>query len=352
MMIERLAYSQLVSAMATTPVVILLGPVAAGKTTLARAVMDGRNPQYFDLSQPVVRDHMLGLGQGAFAPGQLMVLDGCHHMPGLMPMVQHAAGQGGRFVLVAPYAVDGMDFLTGLAQVVEISGLTLAEVGGDNLTQLWSRGGLPGSFAAVNDPLSLLYRQNHLSDITDHQFAKLGAKGAGDRVRKLLALIAAGQGAVTALRPMAQTLGVDEKTVAADVAVLEDLNILRRLTPLNLQTGKRLVKRPKLFLRDSGLVHALGVGQGASSWAGFVTEQVLTHLPPGAEAGFYKTSAAAEAPLVVVRGGHVWAMKPDVTGGTGGGRGFTNACNDLGANGRWVVGPDNLEAVLANVAAI
>jgi len=206
--------------------------------------------------------------------------------------------------------------------------------------KLWVRGGFPDSFLAPDDATSTIWRENFLRTYLERDVPLLGPRIPAETLRRFWTMLAHAQGGLLNAAEFARALAVDGKTVARYLDLLVDLLLVRRLPPYRANIGKRLVKSPRVYVRDSGLVHALlgiddrdallGHPVAGASWEGFVVENILRAAPDRVKASFYRTAAGAEMDLVLERpGGEVWAIEIKRSLAPGLGRGFHCAREDL-----------------------
>lgn len=290
-----------------------------------------------------------------------MILDEAHRMPGLFPLlrslVDRARRRGrraGLYLLLGSLSPEvsrqAGESLAGRASYLELAPFDLLEVGPEGEEALWLRGGFPESFLAPDDRTSLRWRQDFLRAYVEREIPLLGGRLPGETLRRFLTMLAHLQGELLNLSALSRNLGLDGRTVARYLDLLADLYLLRRLPPLEANVGKRLVKSPKLYLRDSGLVHALlGLADleallahpvVGASYEGFVLENLLRVLPEGAEAYFYRTRAGAEVDLaVLLPGGEVLAVEVKRSLAPRPSRGFRQALEDLRPRRAYVVYP-------------
>jgi uncharacterized protein len=361
-MIRRRAASELTALLEQTPAVVLTGPRQAGKTTLALAVAEGRDATYLDLESEADRarlsDPALYLADHA---DELVILDEIHRAPGLFETLRGVIDQGrregkgvGRFLLLGSAAIDLLaqsgESLAGRVAFIELTPFDLTEVGEERLDRLWVRGGFPDSFLAADGALSLRWRQDFIRTYLERDIPQLGPRIPAETLRRLWTMFAHHQGGLLNAAQLARGLGVSGSTIAHYLDLMVDLLLVRRLPPRLANVGKRLVRSPKVYVRDSGLVHALlgladkeallGHPVAGPSWEGMAIENVLAIAGRGAEASFYRTSGGAEVDLVLGwSDGSEWAVEikrslaPKVE------RGFRSAISDLEPERSFVVYP-------------
>ncbi len=297
--------------------VILTGPRQAGKTTLALELGRRRIALYLDLESEAGRAKLTAAEPYLEAHlDRLVILDEVHRMPELFPLlrslVDRARRQGRRAGL---YLVLGSispevsrqagESLAGRASYMELAPFDLLEVGPEAQDPYVGTGGFPESFLARSDQASLRWRRDFLRTYIERESPALGGgRLPGETLRRFLVMLAHLHGQMLNLPALARNLGVDGRTVSRYLDLLADVYLLRRLPPLEANVGKRLVKSPKIYLRDSGLVHALlGIPDletllshpvVGESWEGFVLENLVRVAPEGAEPYFYRTRAGAE----------------------------------------------------------
>lgn len=306
------------------PAVVLVGPRQVGKTTLARAIAaeDREHPGvYLDLEDPADLDKLADPGAYlAEHRGRLVVLDEIHRMPTLFQVLRGViderirAGQGvGQFLLLGSASVELLrqtgETLAGRVGILELGPFGAQELGLRQIGRLWIRGGFPRSFLAASDHESAIWRANFISTYLERDIPMLGPRIPAETLRRFWTMLAHAQGSIWNAAPLARGLALDGKTVIRYLDLLVDLLLVRRLQPLHVNTRKRLVKSPKTYVRDSGLVHTLlrlddreavlGHPVAGPSWEGFVIETVLRAVPERTEASFYRTATGVELDLVL-----------------------------------------------------
>lgn len=311
---------------------ILLGPRQVGKTTLARSCLADSGGIYLDLeSQRDIRKLSDPEDYLSQRESQLVVLDEIQRVPDLFPSLRSLIDDGrtrglraGRFLLLGSASLEliqqSSETLAGRIAYLELHPLDATEIGSSPVERLWLRGGFPDSFLAETDALSSEYRDFLIRSYLERDLPLFGSRLASGKLRNLWTMLAHAQGGVANISAFARNLEIDGRTMNAHLDLLENLLLVRKLKPWHANTGKRLVKSPKLYIRDSGLVHELlGIGDletlaghpvVGASWEGFVIENLLACAPARTEAYFYRTSAGAEVDLVLkFRTGETWAVE-------------------------------------------
>jgi predicted AAA+ superfamily ATPase len=360
-MIERRLTPALLEAIGDSPAVALLGPRQSGKTTLALQVGKQLGALYLDLESESDRAK---LAQAEYYlaghSDRLVILDEVHRVPDLFPTLRglidrarRAGRDAGQFLLLGSASLDLLkqsgETLAGRITYLELGPLDVLETRPWPLDDLWLRGGFPSSLLARNGSRSLRWRQDFIRTYLERDIPQFGPRIAGETLRRFWTMLAHNQGGLLNAAQFARNLGVDVRTTTGYLDLLVDLLLVRRLAPWHANLGKRLVKSPKLYVRDSGLVHALldipdretllshpVLGQ---SWECFVMENLIT-AAPAATPYFFRTSGGAEIDLLLSwPDGRLWAieikrsMAPKVE------RGFHAACADLEPARRFVVYP-------------
>lgn len=341
------------------PAVALLGPRQVGKTTLAHRIAARRDSVYLDLESPRDREK---LGDPQFYlsghEDQLVVLDEVQRMPelfatlrGLIDTGRMRGKKSGRFLLLGSASVDLLrqsETLAGRIAYIELSPLDVLEVPRKKQADLWVRGGFPESFLAADVARSLLWRDAFIRTYLERDIPQLGPRIPATTLHRFWTMLAHVQGGIFNAAHLARGLAVDGKTVARYVDLLVDLMLVRRLQPFQTNIGKRLVKSPRVYVRDSGIVHALlniadheallGHPVVGGSWEGFVIENLVAAAPPRTVPLFYRSAAGAEIDLLLEMPGHgLWAI--DIKRGLSAlpEKGFYIACNDVKPAKRFVV---------------
>ena len=361
-MINRLLSTRLIDALAHMPAVVLLGPRQAGKTTLALALGEVQGALYLDLESEQDRAK-LAQPELYLADHQdkLVILDEVHRAPGLFPVLRgmidrgrRAGRSGGQYLLLGSASPDLLkqsgETLAGRVAYLELAPLHVLETQSAAMDTLWVRGGFPQSFLASTASRSLRWRQDFIRTYLERDIPQFGPRIAAETLRRFWSMLAHHQGGMLNTAQFARNLGVDAKTAASYLDLLVDLLLVRRLMPWHANVGKRLMKAPKVYVRDSGLVHALlniadkeallshpVVGQ---SWECFVIENILACLPAQVQSYYYRTSGGAEIDLLLAwPDGKLWAIevKRSVTPKLE--RGFHSACATLNPARKFVVYP-------------
>ena len=361
-MIARRSQAQLHNLLAEYPAVALLGPRQVGKTTLALEIADAEDSVYLDLESPADRarltDPELYL---ADYEDRLVILDEVHRLPGLFQSLRGLIDRGrrrgkraGRFLLLGSASMDLLrqsgETLAGRIAYLDLGPFDALEVGGTDLDALWVRGGFPDSFLAADDDRSLTWRENFIRTYLERDVPQFGPRIPAETLRRFWVMLAHTQGGLLNAAGLARGLGVDNKTVSRYLDLMVDLLLVRRLTPWRRNVGKRLVKSPKVYVRDGGIVHALlGLGSKEDvighpvvgmSWEGFVIETLLSVAPNRTEASFYRASGGAEIDLVLtLPGREPWAIEVKRSLDPRPRRGFHSACEDVRPEAKFVVYP-------------
>jgi hypothetical protein len=360
-MITRRASHAIVDHLDHFPAVVLLGPRQVGKTTLALQIAAGRDSLYLDLESAADRARLED-PRAFLAPhaDKLVILDEVHRVPELFGELRGIIDEGrrtgrrrGRFLLLGSASLDLMrqtsESLAGRVALCELAPLDPTEIPAPKLEQLWVRGGFPDSFLSSSERISAQWRENFLRTYLERDVPMLGPRIPAETLRRFWTMLAHAQGTLLNASQFARALGVDSKTVGRYLDLLVDLLLVRRLPPRQANVGKRLVKSPRVYVRDSGLVHALlgladrdallGHPVAGASWEGFVVENLLRLADGRAQASFYRTTAGAEMDLVLEwPGGGSWAIEIKRSPVAALGRGFHAARGDLEPTRTFVVG--------------
>ena len=363
-MIPRFLGEELGDRLKDTPAVVLTGPRQVGKTTLAMAEASWWDAIYLDLESPqdlsklsqpelYLSDHL----------GQLVILDEVHRTPGLFRILRgmidrarRAGRRSGLYLLLGSGSLDLLqqsgESLAGRVSYLELAPLTVSEIGQSRVNEddLWTRGGFPESLLADNESTSLRWRADFLRTYLERDIPQFGTRIPAETLRRLWTMLAHRQGSPSNAAELARNLGMDSRTVAAYIDLMVDLLLVRRLPPWSANVGKRLVKSPRLFVRDSGLLHALlGIGDKESllshpvigaSWEGFAIENLLANCSLEVTGYYYRTSGGAEIDLLLVwTGGTSWAVEIKRSLSPVPGRGFHEARQDLSPERSFVVYP-------------
>lgn len=347
--------------LADVPAVVLVGPRQVGKTTLALELAREWGPSvYVDLESDAdlarLADPELYL---ADHEDELVIFDEVHQVPDLFRVLRGSIDRGrregrraGRYLLLGSASMDLLrqsgESLAGRVSFVELNTLDVVEAGASD--ELWVRGGFPESLLARDDAASMRWRSDFIRTYLERDIPALGPRIPAETLRRFWTMLAHSQGGVLNAAKLARGLGVDGKTVARYLDLLVDLLLVRRLPPWTSNTGKRLVRSPKVYVRDSGIVHALlGLGNrdavlghpvAGFSWEGYVVENLLSCVPDHVEGTFYRSSAGAEADLVLSwPDGRIWLVEVKLSLSPKLERGYRTVLDDLEPERGFIVTP-------------
>jgi uncharacterized protein len=343
------------SALAHNPICALLGPRQCGKTTLARALVKHKDSHYFDLESAVGRAR-LAEPELTLAPLKgLVVIDEIQRQPELFttlrPLADRTRSRAHFLILgsAAPELIRGAsESLAGRVGFVDLGPFDLREVGDAKWRVLWRRGGFPRSFLARGDSLSLAWRDDFIRTFLERDIPQLGVRIPTELLRRFWMMIAHYHAQIWNGAELARSLGVTEHTVRGYLDLLTGTFLVRQLPPWFENLGKRQYKAPKVYVRDSGLLHALltlqsqadleGHPKYGASWEGFALEQVLSVT--GAQQAFYwGTHAGAELDLLLIRHGRRYGIEFKTTAAPTMTKSLHIALNDLGLDRAWIVYP-------------
>lgn len=334
-MIARRIKERVKEALGYQAAVAMIGPRQVGKTTLALEIGNELGGIYLDLEDRADREKLsdprLFLEQ---YEDRLVILDEIHRVPELFQELRGLIDQGrrrgkrtGRFLILGSASIDLLrqsgESLAGRIAYVDMGPLDALEVptGRDALNALWVRGGYPESYLAASDRQSFSIRKDFIRTYLQRDVREFGPRLPAETLERLWTMLAHSQGTLLNASRLASGLEISAQTVTRYIDLLADLLLVRRLPPYRANLGKRLVKSPKTYVRDSGLVHALlgiedynalaGHPVNGGSWEGLVIENLLAAMPERTMASFYRTAAGAEVDLVLELPGKrgLWAME-------------------------------------------
>lgn len=361
-MIKRQCFDWVLNRLIQFPAVGLLGPRQTGKTTLATEIAHLMPAIYLDLENyrdlAKLQDPISYLEMHI---DKLVILDEIQRAPELFATLRSIIDQARRegkknaqYLILGSASLDllrqSSESLAGRICYTEMTPFLITEVGASDSTmkQLWLRGGFPDSFLADSDVASLIWRNAFIKTYLERDIPQLGPRIASETLRKLWIMLAHQQGSILNASSLATNLNISGQTVGRYIDLLVDLFLLRKIKPWFENTGKRMIKSPKLYVRDSGILHALLNIQDyetllshpvvGMSWESFVIDNVLSQLPENAEVYFYRTARGAELDLLIqtpdkkriaieIKAGSVPKLK----------RGFYEACKDVNPTHAYVV---------------
>jgi uncharacterized protein len=362
-MLERRLAPVLLQRINAAPAVALTGPRQVGKTTLALDLAAAVGAIYLDLESEADRAKLsepeLFLNGRL---GQLVVLDEVQRVPGLFPALRGLIDRGrrmgyrsGLYLVLGSASLDLLrqsgETLAGRSSHLELTPFTVLEVEDATSTDvLWVRGGFPDSYLARSDELSARWREDFIRTYLERDIPQLGPRLPVETLRRFWTMLAHNQGGLLNVSQLARNVGIDGRTAAGYVDLLVDLLLVRRLAPWHANVGKRLVKSPKVYVRDSGIVHALlAIGDRDAllshpvvgmSWEGFVVENLIGSARASVTPYFYRTRRGAEIDLLLVwPGGDKWAIEVKRSLNPRPERGFHHACEDVQPQERFVIYP-------------
>ncbi len=359
-MIVRTKQDSIENSLKNYPVVGIIGPRQAGKTTVAKAILEKlkTGSVYLDLELPSdvakLLDPELYLRTHK---DKLVIIDEVQRMPHLYPLIRAMVDQKrrpGRFLILgsaSPALVrQASETLAGRMVYHELLPFSLDEIGRKNINLLWFRGGYPLSYLAAGDDESCSWREAFIRTYLEMDIPQLGIRVPASQLRRFWTMLAHSHGQLWNASKIAGSLGISAPTAKHYLDILSDTFIVRQLQPYFVNIKKRLVKSPKMYICDSGLLHSLlrikdrevlnGHPSLGASWEGFVIEQLLAMKPDNWETYFYRTAAGAEVDLLLVDDsgatiavGIKYSLSPKP------GKGFWNALDDLACKRAYVIFP-------------
>ncbi len=340
----------------------MLGVRQVGKTTLARGLAEDIKSVYLDLELP--KDLVRLKDPTTFLEShsdKLIILDEIQHMPdiflilrGLIDQNRWKGRNAGQFLILGSASMDllrqSYESLAGRISYIEMTGLNIMETGDSrkDIQNLWMRGGFPNSYLAEDNEMSIDWLENLIKTYLERDIPQLGFQIPAVRLRRLWTMLAHLQGETINYSKLASNLEVDSKTVSNYIDILTDLLLVRRIEPWNTNVKKRLIKSPRFYVRDSGVLHRLLCIDNynmllsnpilGKSWEGFVVENIHSVMPRFAETYFYRTAVGAEVDLVIkMPNSEIWAVEIKFGVAPKLGKHFSQTCNDVGATHKFVV---------------
>lgn len=362
--VPRILRRSLTRSLSDFPAVALLGPRQSGKTTLASEIVGHRpGAVYLDLELPsdlrkLDDPELYFRTQRAHREGAFFCLDEIQRVPELFPLLRSLIdeeGRNGQFLLLGSASRELIrqtsESLAGRIRFHELTPFLASEVGTGNLaglTRYWLRGGFPRSYLADSDESSYVWRESFVRTFLERDIPQLGFDVPPGTVRRLWRMLAHQHGQVLNSSSLGVSLGLSHTTVRSYVDLLSQTFMIRLLEPLEANVKKRLVKSPKVYLRDSGILHALleiethddllGHPVAGPSWEGMVIENAIAAMP-GWRPSFYRTSNGTEVDLVLSRGRRRIVVECKASAAPTVGRGFWNVLEDVEADEAFVVAP-------------
>ena len=362
-MITRVLQSLLMESLSFSPAVAILGPRQSGKTTLAIQIGQQIPALYLDLENNLDAIKVADFSNFYAAnKGKLLILDEVQRAPqlfsqlrGVIDSERRLGKTAGLFLFLGSASNQLLqqsgESLAGRITYLELHGINAIEYNSspnEGINSLWVRGGFPESLLAKTDRQSMLWRRSFIRTYLERDIPQLGPRIPAQTLQRFWTMLAHHQGSVINASELARNLEVSSVTIQRYLDLMVDLMLVTRLQPWTVNAGKRLVKSPKVYVRDSGLSHSLLNIQNYNellshpivgrSWEGFVIENILSVLEGKALPYFYRTSAGAEIDLILeFSGQEKWAIEvkrnstPTLT------KGFHQACEDLKINKKWVI---------------
>lgn len=367
-MIHRELEENLLSALKNMPVVALLGPRQVGKTTLALQIAEnGLDKKSFYLDLELDTDlNKLSDPESYLRrfEDQLLIIDEVQRKPdlfrilrGLVDIRKRAGEKSGQFLLLGSASRDllqqSSETLAGRIRYLELSPLSAIEVYntdplGFNAEKLWFRGGFPDSYLAVSDDESWEWRNDFISSYVERDIPLMGPQIPGTKMKRFWAMLAHYHGQQPSLTDLGKSLEISHTTARSYLDILTDFYMVRQIQPWSGNTKKRLVKSPKIYIRDSGLLHKLlnisdfesllGNPAIGASWEGFVTENIISQISTKWQYSFYRTHTQTEIDLVLEGPGkQVWAIEIKRSSSPVVRKNFYNAAEDIEATKKFVI---------------
>lgn len=362
-MIKRRLESHIIKALERSPSVALLGPRQVGKTTIALNISETTPSVYLDLENS--RDLQKVADIEAFHQenrDKLLVLDEVQRLPeifaplrGIIDGERRNGNKAGQFLFLGSASIDllqqSSESLAGRIAYMELHPIDALEFGDnspDKLNRLWLRGGFPESLLSASDQNSLDWRHDFIRTYLERDIPQLGPRIPAETLERFWTMLAHSQGSVLNASNLARNLDVSGTTISRYLDLMTDLLLIRRLKPWTTNVGKRLLKSPKIYVRDSGITHALlnipdynsllGHPVVGGSWEGFAIENIMSVLPSRMQPYYYGTPRGAEIDLVLeFPGGSKWAIEIKRSSAPAVSKGFYSGCEDIRPDKRFVI---------------
>lgn len=368
MNLSRSLYPSLLESLQTFPVVGLVGPRQVGKTSLAKQLAAdlsaaGQSPVMLDLERP---SDLAKLAEPELflepLADRLVIVDEVQLKPdlfGVLRALVDARRTPGRFLILgsaAPSLIQhSSETLAGRVEFLELAPFSLCEVKGQthlDATHLWQRGGYPECYLARSDAASMRWREAFIRSYLERDIPQLGIRTSATTLRRFWLMLAHHHGQLWNASTLAGSLGLSAPSVRHYLDILESTFMVRVLQPYSANLGKRLVKSPKVYLRDSGLLHALlnlpdhqallGHPVLGASWEGWVIEQIMSQAPVGSRPYFFRTASGNEIDLLLeLPGGKLSAIEIKHSASPKLGKGFNEVLDALQLERGWVIAPVN-----------
>ena len=362
-MIERRLENSIKNALQRSPSVALIGPRQVGKTTIALRIADIGDTVYLDLESSL--DLQKAQDINTFQSDnreKLIILDEVQRLPeifaelrGIIDRERRRGRKAGQFLFLGSASIDllrqSSESLAGRIAFLELFPIDVLEYAGDNLEKrntLWLRGGFPESLLADDEKLSLAWRRDFIKTYLERDIPQLGPRIPASTLERFWTMLAHNQGAALNAAQLARSLDISGVTIGRYLDLMADLLLVRRLKPWTFNIGKRLVKSPKVYVRDSGITHALlnisaynnllGHPVVGGSWEGFVIENILAVASSNVQPYYYGTSGGAEIDLILeFSPDEIWAIEIKRSSSPTLSKGFYIACDDIKPQRRYVV---------------
>lgn len=352
---RRDLHNRVLQAIRRNPVVVLYGPRQCGKTTLARQIAQAETAEYFDLEDPVsqrrLSEPMLALRELR----GLVVIDEVQHHPGLFPILRVLSDRKplpARFLILGSASPEllrqSSESLAGRIGLVEMGGFDLGEVGPKDLRRLWWRGRFPRAFLARSEAACRSWQENFTQTFLERDIRQFGVQTPPVALRRLWMMLAHYHGQIWNASELARSLGESYNTVNRHLDILTGALMVRQLRPWHANLGKRQIRSPKVYIRDSGLLHSLlgvpsfrfleGHPKLGTSWEGFVVEEILSYVG-GRNAFFWGTQSGTELDLLIFAGGARYGVEVKYSDAPGTTKSMRIALEDLHLRHLFVVYP-------------
>ena len=362
-MIARRIEEKLTDALARSPSAALIGPRQVGKTTIALNISEHVPAIYLDLENRTDIEKVRDIAAfHAENKQKLIILDEVQRLPevfaslrGIIDRERRAGNKVGQFLFLGSASIDllqqSSESLAGRIAHIELHGIDVLEYAGidlEKINMLWLRGGFPESLLAASDKDSLHWRWDFIKTYLERDIPQLGPRILALTLERFWTMLSHNQGGVINASTLARSLEVSSVTVGRYLDLMVDLLLVRRLRPWTFNVGKRLVRAPKVYVRDSGITHALlnissyndllGHPVAGGSWEGFVIENILSVAPERALPYYYRTASGTEIDLVLEFSvSEKWAIEIKRSSAPSLSKGFYAACDDIKADRRYVV---------------